>query len=47
LPRPSRNNTAETVDSGIEKTSAISAAVRRKRRSEQIALTRSGGVLRG
>jgi hypothetical protein len=45
LPRPSRKSTAETVDSGICRHSAISAAVSRRRRNAHIADTRSAGVL--
>jgi len=44
---PSRLSTADTVKSGIDKHSAISAAVIRNRRNAQITLTRSAGVLRG
>jgi len=47
LPRPIRFKTAETVDSGIRKISAISAAVIRSLRSSSIARTRSAGVRRG
>jgi hypothetical protein len=41
---PLRVKTAETVESGIESVSAISAAVIRNPRSATIAATRSGAV---
>ncbi|HEX9381188.1 MAG TPA: hypothetical protein VF891_06790 [Gaiellaceae bacterium] len=46
FPSPIRRKTAETVESGIRKISAISAAVIRSRRSNSITRTRSGGVRR-
>jgi hypothetical protein len=47
LPRPIRFKIAETVESGMRSTSAISAAVIRSRRSTSIARTRSADVRRG
>ena len=44
LPSPIRARTADTVESGIASASAISAAVKRSRRSAAIAWTRSSGV---
>jgi hypothetical protein len=44
FPSPIRVRIADTVDSGIPKHSAISAAVIRRRRSAAIACTRSSGV---
>jgi hypothetical protein len=46
FPSPIRFNTADTVDSGIRRISAISAAVIRKRRNDAIARSRSSGVRR-
>jgi hypothetical protein len=47
LPNPSRESTADTVESGILSTSAISAPVIHNRRNATIAAVRSGGVLWG
>jgi hypothetical protein len=47
FPSPIRFKTAETVESGMPKISAISAAVIRSLRSSSIARTRSTGVRRG
>ena len=44
MPSPIRASTAETVESGIPNTIAISAPVIRKRRSAAIACTRSSAV---
>jgi hypothetical protein len=47
LPRPTRRSTAETVESAIDNSSAISAAVIRNLRNTTIASTRPAGVRRG
>jgi len=44
LPSPARRSTADTVESAIDNTSAISAAVIRNLRSATIASTRNAGV---
>jgi hypothetical protein len=47
LASPIRFRIAETIESGVRRASAISAAVIRSRRSSSIARTRSAGVRRG
>jgi hypothetical protein len=44
VPSPMRPTTADTVESGIDRHHAISAAVIRSRRSAAIAFTRASGV---